>query len=79
MTKMPVIFTGHGSPMIALEKNDLTRTFHDLGKEIIDTFGRPKPFCLCPPTGTPGEAMYSPALFPGRFSICTDFPKSSMK
>lgn len=42
MTKMPVIFTGHGSPMIALEKNDLTRTFHDLGKEIIDTFGRPK-------------------------------------
>lgn len=28
--------------MIALEKNDLTRTFHDLGKEIIDTFGRPK-------------------------------------
>ena len=41
MTKMPVIFTGHGSPMIALEKNDLTRTFHNLGKEIIDTFGRP--------------------------------------
>jgi len=28
--------------MIALEKNDLTRTFHALGKEIIDTFGRPK-------------------------------------
>lgn len=79
MTKMPVIFTGHGSPMIALEKNDLTRTFHDLGKEIIDTFGRPKAILSLSAHWYTREAMYSPALFPGRFSICTDFPKSSMK
>lgn len=42
MKKMPVIFAGHGSPMIALEKNDLTRTLSDLGKKVIHDFGRPK-------------------------------------
>ena len=42
MKRMPVIFAGHGSPMIALEKNELTRTFNRLGNEVIETFGRPK-------------------------------------
>lgn len=42
MKKMPVIFAGHGSPMIALEKNDLTRTFNEIGKKVMDDFGRPK-------------------------------------
>ena len=65
--------------MIALEKNDLTRTFHDLGKEIIDTFGRPKAILsLSAHWFTRGSHVQS-SPFPGRFSICTDFPKSSMK
>lgn len=40
--KMPVIFAGHGSPMIALDDNELTHAFHDLGEEVIRRFGTPK-------------------------------------
>lgn len=40
--KMPVIFAGHGSPMIALADNELTRAFHDLGEDVVKRFGTPK-------------------------------------
>lgn len=33
MKKMPVIFSGHGSPMIALAHNDLTAAFNHIGKK----------------------------------------------
>lgn len=38
MKKMPVLFVGHGSPMIALEKNAFTKGFN----EIVKTFPKPK-------------------------------------
>ncbi|RGS74315.1 4,5-DOPA dioxygenase extradiol [Mitsuokella sp. AF21-1AC] len=41
-TRMPAIFVGHGSPMIALEHNDLTATYKELGQTILKRFGRPK-------------------------------------
>lgn len=41
-TRMPAIFVGHGSPMIALEHNDLTETYKELGQTILKRFGRPK-------------------------------------
>ena len=40
--KMPVIFSGHGSPMLALEDTEVTRGLRTLGKNIIDQFGKPK-------------------------------------
>ena len=40
--KMPTIFVGHGSPMIALEDNDITKKFGSIGRSIIDRYGRPK-------------------------------------
>jgi 4,5-DOPA dioxygenase extradiol len=40
--KMPVIFSGHGSPMLALEDTEVTRGLCTLGKNIIDQFGKPK-------------------------------------
>lgn len=40
MMKMPVVFTGHGSPMIALENNDLTAAMADIGTAIIKDYGR---------------------------------------
>lgn len=40
--KMPVIFAGHGSPMIALEDNDLTHAFRSLGDEVVRRLGAPK-------------------------------------
>ena len=42
MKKMPVIFSGHGSPMIALAHNDLTAAFNHIGQEVISRFGKPK-------------------------------------
>lgn len=38
MERMPAIFIGHGSPMIALEQNDVTRSWAKLGNAI----GKPK-------------------------------------
>jgi 4,5-DOPA dioxygenase extradiol len=38
MSRLPVIFFGHGSPMIALETNDTTRTW----KAVGDAVGKPK-------------------------------------
>jgi 4,5-DOPA dioxygenase extradiol len=38
MSRMPVVFFGHGSPMIALETNDTTRAWKAMG----EAFGKPK-------------------------------------
>ena len=54
MKKMPVIFSGHGSPMIALAHNDLTAAFNHIGQEVISRFGKPKAIlsiCAYVPTG----------------------------
>lgn len=40
--KMPVVFFGHGSPMIAIEDNKITREFNRIGKLIKDKYGMPK-------------------------------------
>jgi 4,5-DOPA dioxygenase extradiol len=32
--KMPVLFVGHGSPMNAIENNEFTKTWEDLGKSL---------------------------------------------
>lgn len=42
MKKMPAIFVGHGSPMIALDHNELTETYRRLGERILKEFGKPK-------------------------------------
>ena len=40
--KMPVIFSGHGSPMLAIEETDVTRGLNRIGTEIVKQFGTPK-------------------------------------
>lgn len=39
---MPVLFLGHGSPLMALEDTDNTRLMTQIGKEIIEKYGKPK-------------------------------------
>ncbi len=39
---MPVVFSGHGSPMLALENNQITKTLRRVGDEIRRTYGTPK-------------------------------------
>lgn len=40
--RMPVIFSGHGSPMIAIEDNNITREMNRIGNTVSERFGRPK-------------------------------------
>jgi 4,5-DOPA dioxygenase extradiol len=40
--RMPAVFVGHGSPMLALEDSVVTRRLGQLGKEILGNYGRPK-------------------------------------
>ena len=42
MEKMPAVFVGHGDPMIALKRNEMTKTLNKIGKEIIKKHGEPK-------------------------------------
>lgn len=40
--RMPVLFVGHGSPMIALEENRITENFKLSGDYIKENYGQPK-------------------------------------
>ncbi|MBP3223609.1 MAG: dioxygenase [Actinomycetaceae bacterium] len=39
--RMPVMFVGHGSPMIALENNELTKSLRDTGEYVQNAYGKP--------------------------------------
>ncbi len=40
--RMPVIFSGHGDPMIALRKDEVSTTFEEVGKQFLSVYGKPK-------------------------------------
>lgn len=40
--RMPVIFAGHGDPMIALRDDELTKTLAKIGAAAIEKYGKPK-------------------------------------
>lgn len=42
MKRMPTLFIGHGSPMMALEHTETTNTFKSIGQNIINNYGKPK-------------------------------------
>lgn len=42
MKRMPTLFVGHGSPMMALEHTETTNTFKSIGQNIINNYGKPK-------------------------------------
>ena len=42
MKRMPTLFVGHGSPMMALEHTETTNTFKNIGQNIINNYGKPK-------------------------------------
>jgi 4,5-DOPA dioxygenase extradiol len=41
-TRMPALFVGHGSPMNTLEHNRFTTAWHEVGRRIESTVGRPR-------------------------------------
>ncbi len=42
MMKTPVLFFGHGNPMLAIEDNEVSRGLKEVGKKYIERFGKPK-------------------------------------
>jgi 4,5-DOPA dioxygenase extradiol len=42
MTRTPVIFSGHGSPMIALEQDEITAGMEAAGSKVLKEYGTPK-------------------------------------
>ena len=42
MKRMPVIFSGHGDPMLALRDDNITRELKRQGDNIIEKYGKPK-------------------------------------
>lgn len=40
--KMPVIFSGHGDPMIALRDDEVTRGMRRVGDNVLKQYGKPK-------------------------------------
>lgn len=42
MNKMPVIFSGHGDPMIALRDDEVTRGMRKIGDKVLEQFGKPR-------------------------------------
>lgn len=40
--KMPVIFVGHGSPMIAISHDEHTEELKKVGDYVLKTYGKPK-------------------------------------
>lgn len=54
MNRLPIVFFGHGSPMIALEESAVTRTWHAMAKRI----GRPRAIvCISAHWLTQGTAV----------------------
>lgn len=41
-SKMPVIFSGHGDPMIALRDDNITKGMREVGQKVIKQYGKPK-------------------------------------
>lgn len=42
MKKMPVVFSGHGDPMIALREDEVTKGMRETGEKILREYGKPK-------------------------------------
>lgn len=40
--RMPVVFSGHGSPMVALDHNEITEAMAAAGRDILENYGKPK-------------------------------------
>ncbi len=40
--RMPVVFSGHGSPIVALEDNEITQGMAKMGEKILEKYGKPK-------------------------------------
>ncbi|MGN1023077.1 MAG: 4,5-DOPA dioxygenase extradiol [Lachnospiraceae bacterium] len=74
-TRMPVIFSGHGSPMLALEHNDITETLKKTGEEAIAAHGVPRAILAISAHWYQGETLVQSAAHPKQIYDMYGFPK----
>ncbi|MBQ9045148.1 MAG: 4,5-DOPA dioxygenase extradiol [Oscillospiraceae bacterium] len=65
MKRMPVIFSGHGDPMIALRDDAITRGMAKIGQSVLAQYGKPKAIL----------AVSAHWYVPGTFVQKTETPK----
>lgn len=73
--KMPAVFVGHGSPMIALYDNPITRTYHELGEKIIEKYGKPKAILMVSAHWFTGGTFIQSAQHPKQIYDMYGFPQ----
>ena len=73
--RMPVIFSGHGSPMVALENNEITQGMHQVGAEVIKKYGKPKAILAISAHWYIGETAIQSANPPQQVYDMYGFPK----
>ena len=74
MEKMPVVFVGHGDPMIALKRNEMTETLNKIGKEIIKKHGEPKAILTISAHWFTKDTFIQSAEFPKQIYDMYGFP-----
>lgn len=79
MKRMPALFIGHGSPMLALDHNEMTKTLTELGKRIITDYGRPKAIAVVSAHWYSRGSYVNAAQKPEQIYDMYGFPKPFMK
>ena len=74
-TRMPVIFSGHGSPMLALEHNDITRTLRETGEQLLASQGKPKAILAVSAHWYQGETLVQSTAHPRQIYDMYGFPE----
>lgn len=77
MKKTPVIFIGHGSPMLAIDENDLTREMQRIGADILNSPEKPKAILAISALGMRRVHIFRAPKNHVKYTICTASRKNS--
>lgn len=72
--RMPAIFVGHGSPMLALEHSGVTRRLRALGEEVTAIFGLPKAILMLSAHWYKNRSLVQLTLHPKQIYDMYGFP-----
>lgn len=75
MSRMPVIFSGHGSPMVALDHNEITKQMRAIGDAVIEKYDRPKAILAISGHWYVGGTFVQSAQHPRQIYDMYGFPK----
>ncbi len=73
--RMPVVFVGHGSPMLALDNNQITKEIAEVGHKIVENFGKPKGILAISAHWYKGETYIQDTEEPRQIYDMYGFPK----